>query len=93
MIRPERAARFSHAVKAAGQSPPFELHKLLQGGIIIGSERLPRKHLRPVFPPAAPKYANSENIALLAKVRCPPGPVRAGVRAPGRRRHFTVPRS
>ena len=55
MIRPERAARFSHAVKAAGQSPPFELHKLLQGGIIIGSKGLPRKHLRPVFSPAAQK--------------------------------------
>ena len=93
MIRPERAARFSHAVKAAGKSPPFELHKLLQGGIIIGSERLPHKRLRPVFPPAAPKYANSENNALLAKVRRPPGPVRAGERAPGRRRHFTVLRS
>ena len=93
MIRPERAARFSHAVKAAGQSPPFELHKLLQGGIIIGSKGLPRKHLRPVFPPAAKKYANSENTALLAKVPCPPGPVRAGERAPGRRRHFTVLRS
>lgn len=93
MIRPERAARFSHAVKAAGQSPPFELHKLLQGGIIIGSKGLPRKHLRPVFPPASKKYANSEKNALLAKVRCPPGPVRAGARAPGRRRHFTVPRS
>ena len=93
MIRPERAARFSHAVKAAGQSPPFELRKLLQGGIIIGSKGLPRKHLRPVFPPASKKYANSEKNALLAKVRCPPGPVRAGARAPGRRRHFTVPRS